>query len=189
MKQERGMARDIGRMGIILLAFSAGFACRAETVSAVSSSELASPGAFLNALELQDLGIDPSVFLFTGNTMYDYAGVPQLQLIGANLDPAVTTSLDDIATSKITRVLLTLPDSADGSPGEVVTPFNQSSPSSTPEPPGAVLVVSGISLLAAGGWLSRRAGASFLHRATNCPTDSSSARDPNSGISVRTSRA
>ena len=130
--------------------------CRA---GAIVDADPGSIGTPIDDLALEDLGIDPNLFLFSGNTMYDYQGIYQLDIVGADIDPWQTSSLDSVST---THTLVNLEDDQSGS--------------DVPEPVTALLMVSVSALLI------------FSWRATNWATDSSSARDPSSGISFRTSR-
>jgi hypothetical protein len=68
--------------------------CPADTVVTNSAADdTMSPGTPIDSLELLDLGIDPNLFLFTGNTMFDYDGIYELEIIAANVDPSTTASL------------------------------------------------------------------------------------------------
>lgn len=103
--------------------------CTAETIVMTSPDETFSPGTPVNALELSALGIDPHLFLFTGNTMYNYNGNYQLNIIAANLDPALTDTLVGVPTQEL---LISL--------GGAPTITSQDT-SQAPEPSTALLVL------------------------------------------------
>ncbi len=155
--------------------------CLGDTISTGSPSETYSLGTPIDALELAQLGIDPNLFLFTGNTMYNGSENYLLNIIGAPIDPSTTGSLNGTATQNVI-VNLT------GSGGSVSGTNFQSSPS-TPEPSTAFLFALGCILtLASFGVQAHRAGRSLAWSSTNSATDNSSARRPRSAISPRISR-
>ncbi len=104
--------------------------CKADSIVSVAPAA-GSPGTSLDALELLDLGIDPGSFLFTGNMLYDLAGQNQLDIIGADIDPSTTTSLDGVTT---TNVILTFSDSGSVTSNTLSGSESSGVQPSTPEP-------------------------------------------------------
>jgi hypothetical protein len=83
------------------------------------------------------LGIDPDFFLFTGNSSYDYNGTYQVQVIGADIDPAKSTTLEGVTTS---QVLLTI----DQGGSTVANNFSSAvTPGAAPEPGSLALCAAG----------------------------------------------
>jgi hypothetical protein len=93
------------------------------------------PGTPLDSLELLDLGIDPNLFLLTGNTMFDYNGTYELDIIGANFDPSLLASLTGLPVEEI---LIIFGDSGGGSSSD-----GTQNPSATPEPSTLFLCLAG----------------------------------------------
>jgi hypothetical protein len=142
---------------------------RADTIVAVSASQTISPGIPADELELEELGIDPNLFLFTGNTMYGNNGVAQLEIIADNVDPSSAASLNSSAT----QTLITLDDSGNvvgvsGSSlnGNSMTVESQAS-SSVPEPSTGLLFITGLLLVAVGFRRATKAPAPHVAQASN----------------------
>lgn len=167
----------------VLLLGSSG-ACLADSISAGSTSETYSPGTPLNALELAALGIDGNLFLFTGNTAYNYNGTYLLNLIGAPIDPSTVGSLSGVPT---TNVIVDLSGSQGNAPS---SGLGNDSTGGMPEPATATLLGIGVLVLAVSGATvhAHRAGRSLAWSSTNSDTDNASARRPRSGIPASTSR-
>ena len=112
---------------LLCLALLCPVLCPAGTVSD-------QPGTPIGDLDLLDLGINPDFFLFTGNTMYDYNGIYQLDIIAAGIDPSSVTSLGGLT---IEQVLIILGDT--GSPWDldVTTPDGTTTVVSTSQSPVA----------------------------------------------------
>ncbi len=93
------------------------------------------PGTPVDSLDLLDLGINPDFFLFTGNTMYDYNGTYELDIVGVGADPSTITSLEGLT---IQQVLVILGDSGgtDTAGGDALQP-------SSPEPATSALCLAG----------------------------------------------
>jgi hypothetical protein len=147
---------DGPRLAVVLMAvFGAVCESRADTILGISGSEMVSPGTPVDTLELLDLGIDPNSFLFTGNTFYYYNGTYQVEVIGAEVNPSVTNSLDG---TNIQEVLLTIgdPGNSTGPPvtdsGDLVS--SEAVPSAVPEP--AFTGTVGLALTLSFWWFQRR---------------------------------
>ena len=99
----------------------------------ISASSPIAPGYS----DLQDAGLTEG-FLFTGNTMYDYQGFLELELLLADVDPARTASLDGVAIQKID---ITFPDEDSSNDSSISVPGSSlsSSVAATPEPGTLIL--------------------------------------------------
>jgi len=80
----------------------------------INSSQL-TPGTSLDLLDLEALGINPSSFLFTQNTMYDFNGEYDLSVVSAVVDPGDISSLDGVPLQITNIVLGTSGDFSDDS--------------------------------------------------------------------------
>jgi hypothetical protein len=98
-----------------------------------------SAGTPIDSLELLDLGIDPDSFLFTGNTMFDYDGLYELEIIAANVDPSTTTSLAGIPIQEILVIL--------GDSGSLGQNGGTSALPNVPEPSTVALCIAGCLLI------------------------------------------
>ena len=95
------------------------------------ASSVNAPSAYGNPLDpsvLESLGLSDA-FLFTQNTMYDYRGYLELELLLAEIDPAEITSVSGLPTQTL-RILF--PDDFAG--GASALPANSSLVTTTPEP-------------------------------------------------------
>lgn len=125
---------------LFLLALTSSF-CLADSINSAQSF---ASGTSLDLLDLEALGIDPSNFLFTQNTMYDFNGVYNLTIVAAPVDPGQTSSLDGLPLQIATIALGTSED-----PSDVSSPI-ASNTSASPVPEPAALL---LSTLAFGGLL------------------------------------
>jgi len=110
---------------VLIVGFLGAVACPADTIV---------DGSSLNESELLSLGFDPSGFLFTGNTMYDYNGIDELTIIEADINPLNTTTLAGVPTVSATVII------ADQDTGDSVLPGESNSALDTPEPATAGLM-------------------------------------------------
>lgn len=124
------------------------------------------PGTSLDDLALEEIGIDPHLFLFTGNNIFP--GITQLDIVSDTADPATSASLSSAAQ----HTVITFDDSgliAQVSDAEATTPVKgggqtgaandvtQSLVSvAAPEPNSLLLCGAGLSLLGAGLLAKRR---------------------------------
>lgn len=131
---------------VLMLALGCVRTCPADTIL---------DGSTLDESELIELGIDPSAFLFTGNTMYDFNGTDELNIIGAEIDPLTTQMLEGVPTQSIIVEL-----DNQGSGGSAVLDSNNAgsdnSETDLPEPSAAALVLAGGILVLACCWFFRR---------------------------------
>jgi MYXO-CTERM domain-containing protein len=125
--------------------FSGAHLCPADTILTASPSETVSPGTPVDALELMEPGIDPNLFLFTGNTMWDYNGIYQLEIIGADIDPSQTDTLDGVPAWE---TLINLGDGTGDGSG-TASNSDMSSQAGVPEPASFGFGLLGVLLLAA----------------------------------------
>jgi len=112
---------------VTILVLFAAQACLADTII---------DGSSLNDQELLNLGIDPAAFLFTGNTMYDFNGVDELNIIAAEINPLTTSTL----TGPVQSVTVQLADSSSANPAFTA---ESNSNSDTPEPGTVVMLALG----------------------------------------------
>jgi hypothetical protein len=108
--------------------------CLSPEVSA-AGTVVTLPGTPLDSLELLDLGIDPNLFLLTGNTMFDYNGTYELDIVGANFDPSMLASLTGLPVEEILIIF--------GNSGGDSSDGNTSTTSATPEPSTLILGLAG----------------------------------------------
>jgi len=124
---------------ILLLIFvlSAAHACLAETIV---------EGSSLDEQELLNLGIDPAAFLFTGNTMYDFNGIPELNIIAADINPLTVSTLTGVTIESVTIQL------ADLSSGDSALSGQTNSNADAPEPATWGILALGILGILVLGW-------------------------------------
>jgi len=116
--------------------------CAADEIVASSSSAAISPGLPADELELLDLGIDPSSFLFSANTEYNFNGIETLNIV-SGMGPNINL--------EVHNTLVTFGDS-----GNVVSISNSSSPSAAPEPATVWLCLFAVTFLLVRGHLNRK---------------------------------
>jgi hypothetical protein len=90
--------------------------------------------------DLLDFGINPDFFLLTGNTMYEYNGIYELEIIAAQSEPGTGTSLAGLT---IEQILVILGDAGGLTPEGAGHAGETDELTSTPEPETAVLCVAG----------------------------------------------